>query len=82
MGTSAETDAAIRSTGSGRHEGIIKWYSLAKGYGFIDSEDLSREVFVHHSAIEGIGSLAEGDRVRFELAEGPKGPAALRVVLS
>ncbi len=61
-------------------EGTVKWFSEQKGYGFIGQED-GPDVFVHHSDInmEGFKNLAEGDRVSFELGEGPKGPAAKNV---
>ncbi len=61
-------------------EGIVKWFSEQKGYGFIEQED-GPDVFVHHSDIDmpEYKSLAEGDRVSFELGEGTKGPAAKNV---
>ncbi len=62
-------------------QGTVKWFNDQKGYGFITPEDGSKDVFVHHSAIEGSGfkSLAEGDRVSFEIEQGAKGPAAVKV---
>jgi CspA family cold shock protein len=58
----------------------VKWFNDAKGYGFITSDD-GGDIFVHFSAIkaEGFKSLAEGDKVSFEVAEGPKGPKAENV---
>ncbi len=61
-------------------EGIVKWFSDRKGFGFIEQEE-GPDVFVHHSAISGEGfkTLGEGDRVTFEVEQGPKGPAAANV---
>jgi CspA family cold shock protein len=61
--------------------GTVKWFSDAKGYGFIALDDGQGEVFVHHSAIqaEGFKTLNEGDRVELEVVQGQKGPAAENV---
>ena len=61
--------------------GTVKWFNEAKGFGFITSEDGS-DVFVHYSSISGDGfkTLAEGDRVSFDIEKGPKGPKAVNVV--
>ena len=61
-------------------EGTVKWFNNKKGWGFIQKQD-GGDVFVHYSAIKGDGykSLAEGDRVRFEVEDGAKGPAATNV---
>lgn len=61
--------------------GIVKWFSDKKGYGFIEQGEAG-DVFVHFSVIqmEGFKTLAEGDHVLFEIEHGPRGPAAKNVV--
>ena len=61
--------------------GMVKWFNDSKGYGFIQADGSERDVFVHYTAVQGDGfkTLAEGQRVQFELNDGPKGPQASNV---
>jgi len=68
-------DAIIR-------QGRVKWYSLAKGYGFLALKDEGKDVFFHHSEIVGEDDfLAEGARVSFEVVDGPRGSQARQVTV-
>ena len=63
-------------------QGTVKWFDSVKGFGFIEREG-GKDVFVHHSAIkaEGYRNLEEGQRVEFEVTQGPKGPQAQDVTV-
>lgn len=60
------------------HQGTVKWFNPQKGYGFIIQEESGKDLFVHHSEVKG-GTLAEGDKVTFEIGQGRKGPCAVNV---
>lgn len=64
-------------------QGKVKWFDNGKGYGFIVRDDGGKDVFVHHSAINSSGyrSLNEGQRVAFEVTQGPKGAQAADVTV-
>ncbi len=66
---------------SERFTGTVKWFSAEKGYGFIARTDGGGDVFVHQSAIQtsGFRTLEEGQRVEFEIEQGPKGASAANV---
>ena len=64
--------------------GIVKWFSNAKGYGFISPDEGGDDIFAHFSSIEmeGYKSLKEGQHVEFDVADGPKGLQASKIVFS
>ena len=65
-----------------REIGTVKWFNESKGFGFIERQD-NPDVFVHYSALQGDGfrTLAEGQKVEFEVVQGQKGPAADAVIV-
>jgi CspA family cold shock protein len=65
-----------------RETGVVKWFNPEKGFGFITRDNGEKDVFVHHSAIQGGGfrTLNDGERVEFDVVQGTKGPAAENVV--
>jgi cold shock protein len=65
-----------------RTSGTVKWFNDQKGFGFITPENGAKDCFVHHTSIQGSGfkSLADGDKVEFDLIEEAKGPKAMNVV--
>jgi CspA family cold shock protein len=65
-----------------KFKGTVKWFNESKGFGFITPDDGSKDIFVHFSAIasDGFKTLAEGQKVEFEIVNGSKGPSAANVI--
>jgi CspA family cold shock protein len=72
----------MSASSSQQAKGTVKWFNDAKGFGFIQTEVVAGDIFVHYSAIQGDGfkTLSEGQAVDFELVTGPKGPQAFNVM--
>lgn len=66
-----------------REKGVCKWFNDSKGYGFITPDEGGKDLFVHHSGVEGSGfkTLAEGAKVEYQVTEGDKGPQATNVIV-
>jgi CspA family cold shock protein len=66
-----------------KYEGTVKWFNEEKGYGFIGPDEGGSDIFVHYSQIaaDGYKTLREGQRVRFEIGDSPKGPQAQNVLV-
>ncbi|WP_415271944.1 cold-shock protein [Candidatus Pelagibacter sp. Uisw_121] len=62
-------------------KGTVKWFNSKKGFGFIEREDKEKDAFVHASAVKtaGMRFLNEGDKLEFEMEDGPKGPSAINL---
>ena len=62
-------------------KGTVKWFNGKKGFGFIEREDKEKDAFVHASAVKAAGMrfLNEGDKLEFDMEEGPKGPSAVNL---
>ena len=62
-------------------KGTVKWFNGKKGFGFIEREDKEKDSFVHASAVKAAGMrfLNEGDKLEFEMEDGPKGPSAINL---
>lgn len=62
-------------------QGVVKWFNDQKGYGFISPDDGGKDLFVHHTSIQmdGFKTLAEGEKVEYEVQQGQRGPSAANV---
>ena len=76
------TKIKLRKEGVTLAEGKVKWFNEKKGFGFIESDE-GGDVFVHYTAIQGSGfrTLYEGQRIRFDVEKGDKGPSAVNVAV-
>lgn len=67
--------------GEAMQQGVVKWFNDQKGYGFISPDDGGKDLFVHHTSIQmdGFKTLAEGEKVEYEVQQGQRGPSAANV---
>jgi len=78
LSTYSQTLNRFRGFAAATAQGTVKWFDATKGFGFITKSDDQKDIFVHFSAIQGEGyrSLEEGQSVKFNVGQGPKGPVA------
>ena len=77
----SESSTSSVTTGQQKLSGTVKWFNDAKGFGFITPDDGGEDLFAHFSSIQmnGFKTLKEGQKVTFEIAQGPKGKQALNI---
>lgn len=77
----SESSTPSATTGQQKLSGTVKWFNDAKGFGFITPDDGGEDLFAHFSSIQmnGFKTLKEGQKVSFEIAQGPKGKQALNI---